>query len=153
MSTIVLDTITGKSTATTITIGSTPVISSSANSMSIRGEGSNQTIIQQGLAKVWAHVAAGGGSLPDSLNCSSIDDDGTGEYGINFSNNMGSANYSATSTITFNNSGSNQLRNFLSESKATTSVEMDSSYINADSNAIVYDIETSGSVVIHGDLS
>jgi hypothetical protein len=51
MSTVVLDTITGKSTATTITIGSTPVVSASANSMTIRGEGSAQTSIQQGLAK------------------------------------------------------------------------------------------------------
>ena len=53
MSTVILDTITGKSTATTITIGSTPVVSASANSMTIRGEGSAQTSIQQGLAKVW----------------------------------------------------------------------------------------------------
>ena len=52
MSTVILDTITGKSTATTITIGSTPVVSASANSMTIRGEGSAQTSIQQGLAKV-----------------------------------------------------------------------------------------------------
>ena len=51
MSTVILDTITGKSTATTITIGSTPVVSASANSMTIRGEGSAQTSIQQGLAK------------------------------------------------------------------------------------------------------
>ena len=51
MSTVILDTITGKSTATTITIGSTPVVSASANSMTIRGEGSNQTSIQQGLCK------------------------------------------------------------------------------------------------------
>ncbi len=110
--------------------------------------------INQGTAKVWSHVAAGGASLPDSFNCSSIDDDGTGEYGINFSNNMGSANYSATSTITFNNSGSNQLRNLISESKATTSVEIDATYIAAStSNALPYDIETSGSVTIHGDLA
>ena len=51
MSTIVTDTITGKSTATTVTIGSTPVVSSSANSMTIRGEGSNQTNIQRSLCK------------------------------------------------------------------------------------------------------
>ena len=56
MSEVILDTITGKSTATTITIGSTPVVSASANSMTIRGEGSNQTSIQQGLAKCWANT-------------------------------------------------------------------------------------------------
>ena len=56
MSTIVTDTITGKSTSTTITIGSTPVVSASANSMTIRGEGSNQTSIQQGLNKSWISI-------------------------------------------------------------------------------------------------
>ena len=50
MSTVILDTITGKSTATTITIGSTPVVSASANSMTIRGEGS---AIRQVFSKGW----------------------------------------------------------------------------------------------------
>jgi hypothetical protein len=98
MSTVVLDTITGKSTATTITIGSTPVVSASANSMTIRGEGSNQTSIQQGLAKAWVAFdgTASGATVADSLNVSSSDDDGTGDYGINFTNAMGNANYSCT---------------------------------------------------------
>ena len=62
MSEVILDTITGKSTATTITIGSTPVVSASANSMTIRGEGSNQTSIQQGLAKDWVRFDASSGT-------------------------------------------------------------------------------------------
>jgi hypothetical protein len=62
MSTVVLDTITGKSTATTITIGSTPVVSASANSMTIRGEGSAQTSIQQGLCKAWINIDGSGTS-------------------------------------------------------------------------------------------
>ena len=54
MSTLVTNTITGLSTAANITIGSTPVVSASANSLTIRGEGSAQTSVQQGLAKAWA---------------------------------------------------------------------------------------------------
>jgi len=42
MSTLSVDAITGKSTATTITIGSTPVVSASANSLTIRGEGTGR---------------------------------------------------------------------------------------------------------------
>ena len=68
MSEVILDTITGKSTATTITIGSTPVVSASANSMTIRGEGSNQTSIQQGLNKVWANLNGSSFGLRDSFN-------------------------------------------------------------------------------------
>ena len=74
MSTIVTDTITGKSTATTITIGSTPVVSASANSLTIRGEGSNQTSIQQGLAKAWINKSANGTTINDSFNVSALDD-------------------------------------------------------------------------------
>tara|TARA_R110000822_G_scaffold304376_1_gene429489 strand:- start:37 stop:471 length:435 start_codon:yes stop_codon:yes gene_type:complete len=80
MSTVVLDTITGKSTATTITIGSTPVVSSSANSMTIRGEGSAQTSIQQGLCKSWCEVdSAATPASEASFNVASITDSGTGE--------------------------------------------------------------------------
>ncbi len=82
MSTVILDTITGKSTATTITIGSTPVVSASANSMTIRGEGSNQTSIQQGLAKalvsdLWHRTVA---FYLTVLILASLTDNGTGDY-------------------------------------------------------------------------
>ena len=95
MSTVILDTITGKSTATTITIGSTPVVSASANSMTIRGEGSNQTSIQQGLGKVWIN-ATDAAALSDSLNVSSGTDVADGDYSYSLSNNMGNNQYSQT---------------------------------------------------------
>ena len=94
MSTVILDTITGKSTATTITIGSTPVVSASANSMTIRGEGSNQTSIQQGLAKAWfVFDQVNSNTLDDSLNIGSMTDRGTGSMYGNFTNNMSSLHY------------------------------------------------------------
>jgi len=89
MSTVVLDTITGKSTATTITIGSTPVVSASANSMTIRGEGSNQTSIQQGLAKAWLNMnGTGTVAIRDSFNIASITDNGTGDHTGTFTTAM-----------------------------------------------------------------
>ncbi len=97
MSTVVLDTITGKSTATTITIGSTPVVSASANSMTIRGEGSNQTSIQQGLAKVWMNMAAGQ-TTNGSFNTSALTDNGTGDYTITIANDMANDDYAAHHT-------------------------------------------------------
>jgi len=97
MSTVVLDTITGKSTATTITIGSTPVVSASANSMTIRGEGSNQTSIQQGLCK--AFVVYGEDTAIDagSFNIGSLTDVGTGITDHNFTTNFASSESYATS--------------------------------------------------------
>jgi len=92
MSTVVLDTITGKSTATTITIGSTPVVSASATSMTIRGEGSNQTSIQQGLNKQWATWNASQ-AIQDSFNTSGVTDTATGKATVGFSTAMNNINY------------------------------------------------------------
>jgi len=126
MSTVILDTITGKSTATTITIGSTPVVSASANSMTIRGEGSNQTSIQQGLAKTWIQFNGTGTiATQDSFGVGSLTDNNTGNYSIGFTNNMANNDYasagigntagmsseavttSALNALCFNSSGSN----------------------------------------------
>jgi len=71
----------------------TPVVSASANSMTIRGEGSNQTSIQQGLLKCWINYATDG-SAEDSLNISSTVDSGTaGITTININNNMNNSDY------------------------------------------------------------
>jgi len=114
MSTIIVDTLTGKSTATTVTIGSTPVVSASANSLTIRGEGTNQTSVQQGLAKSWANLNGTSTiALRDSFNVSSIADDGTGDYDFTYTTAFGNVNYSVemgnsfTSTAAWacNNSG------------------------------------------------
>ena len=94
MSTVVLDTITGKSTATTITIGSTPVVSASANSMTIRGEGTAQTSIQQGLCKYWCDWDQSGTiSVYDSFNHASITDDASSLTTLSFTSDFASTNY------------------------------------------------------------
>ena len=102
MSTVILDTITGKSTATTITIGSTPVVSASANSMTIRGEGSNQTSIQQGLAKHFVNYDAQEQVTRASLNQTSLTDHGTGDFSTFYTNNMSSAENRCILTDIFN---------------------------------------------------
>ena len=109
MSTVILDTITGKSTATTITIGSTPVVSASANSMTIRGEGTAQTSIQQGLAKAWFDITGvSTAAINDSLNISSMTDNGTGDYSIFYNNDMASVNHSTIADVNFTTSGDAQ---------------------------------------------
>ena len=102
MSTVILDTITGKSTATTITIGSTPVVSASANSMTIRGEGSAQTSIQQGLCKAWSNIrydsSAPNFTNGDSFNASSVADTAVGELTVTLSNNMANSVYACVAS-------------------------------------------------------
>ena len=104
MSTIVTDTLQGKTSATSITlptttnIGSTPLVSASANSMTIRGEGSAVTNIQQGLIKVWCYTPNDGASINDSFNVSSITDAATGRVEVFINNDMANANYSVGHT-------------------------------------------------------
>jgi len=157
MSTVVLDTITGKSTATTITIGSTPVVSASANSMTIRGEGSNQTSIQQGLAKCWSNFKGDGTSaINDSFNMASLTDNGTGDYTISFTNDFSNVNYSFAGISMYVGS---RVGLFGSEGAltndgfATGTFRTKTNYVSGtNGNGTAYDARHNG-INFHGDLA
>ena len=72
MSTLVIDTIQGKTTAGSVTV---------------RGEGSKNTNLQQGLLKAWCNFTMGTShAYRDSFNCGTLTDDGTGIATINLTN-------------------------------------------------------------------
>ena len=56
--------------------------------------------LAQGRVKVWINFdgSATGGSIRDSFNVSSLTDEGTGEYHINFTNALPNSNYAAVAT-------------------------------------------------------
>ena len=84
MSTLVIDTIQGKTTA---------------GSINVRGEGSANTNLQQGIAKFWMQMSAGQ-TVFDSFNSSGLTDNGTGDYTVSFNNDMANATYAAHHTAT-----------------------------------------------------
>ena len=85
MSTILVDNLTGKTSAGSITVTS-------------EGGAATQSL-QQGLAKAWVNFNGQGTiAARDSFNLSSLDDNGTGDYGVNVSSVFSSANHSAHST-------------------------------------------------------
>ena len=67
-----------------------------AGSIVVTGEGNSTTTnLQQGLCKSWWFVTGTGTvAITDSLNTSGITDNGTGDYTIAISNDMGNATYS-----------------------------------------------------------
>ena len=71
---------------------------SSASSISIVGEGgSTTTNLQQGLLKSWIRFNGTGTiAINDNFNCSSITDNGTGDYTMTMQTAMSNANYSQT---------------------------------------------------------
>ena len=82
MSTLVIDTIQGRA---------------SANSINVRGEGSNNTNLQQGLAKAWCLFDQTAPEIDASFNTASLTDTATGKGIVNWTNNMGGAlTYSCT---------------------------------------------------------
>ena len=84
MSKLVIDTIQGKTTA---------------GSINVRGEGSTNTNLQQGLIKAWGNFDGSGTvGINDSFNMDALTDNGTGNYDATFTNNMSDANYSSTGT-------------------------------------------------------
>ena len=85
MSTILVNTLTGTSTA---------------GSIVVTGEGNSTTTnLQQGLAKCWVNFNGGGtAAIGDSLNAASITDQSTGNYKFTFTANMGNTDFCATGT-------------------------------------------------------
>ena len=82
MSTLLLNTLTGKT---------------SAGSIVVTGEGgSTTTNLQQGVAKSWINYKQAATFVTnDSFNISSVNDDGAGLGDTKYTNNFGNANYAA----------------------------------------------------------
>jgi len=88
-----------------------------------------------GLNKVWFTLGMDA-VQDDSFNCSSVDDDGTGDFGIHFTNALSNALYSSAIAVTVD--GLNPRGMVQSPSKTASAVEvrmmtMDSG-VNTESN-------------------
>ena len=110
MSTIKTDTLTGTSTA---------------GSISVTGEGNSTTTnLQQGLVKVWLHFDQKGDSgstqALDSFNVGSVTDSSAGQYEVNVTNNFNNA-FHATGAIAID-SGTQALFSSGPESGSSTSM-------------------------------
>ena len=62
-------------------------------SITVQGEGSNTTNLQQGLAKAWANFDESNSTIRDNLNVTDLTDNGTGYFTVNLTNAMGSDDY------------------------------------------------------------
>ena len=90
-------------------------------SITVQGENTNTTNLQQGLIKVWMTLGTDA-VQDDSFNCSSVDDDGPGDYGVHFTNAFSNALYSSSHMMTTD--GLNPRMMIQSPSKAAGAVEL-----------------------------
>ena len=148
MSTLLTDTIrkTGGTAGVDIRVKNTSVYESDG------GTSVTQNLVQ-GLAKVWADINAGQGGYGDSFNTTSITDNGTGDATITHVNDMSSASYSATTSVTFNHDGTGGHRDTNIRAKATGSTTCEFIYSDTSGRGTQLDLETDASVPIHGDLA
>jgi hypothetical protein len=126
-----------------------------AGSISVTGEGNSTTTnLQQGLAKAWTHFqGTSTAASVDGLNISSVDDDGTGDYGLHFTNNMGNATYCVTFGIDDDGSASVVIgQDTTNGTMATGNFDFEAYYVNSSSNRTNYDY-ANHYMVITGDLA
>ena len=96
----------------------------------------------QGLAKAWAFKQSNGGGITDSLNMSSIDDDGTGDYGLNYTNAFNNVAYIPNQNVRGGVAAGNSDGHFAEvQTCNTTSAECQNWYGDAGTNATFIDWE------------
>ena len=116
---------TGITTTATITTGTitTGTITTAKVTTIQDASGNNSSTpeqIEQGRAKVWVNFdGTGTPAISDSLNASSITDNGTGNYTVNFTTAMSNANYCVVQGS--NNYGGNNNAAYLKVDNLTTS--------------------------------
>ena len=135
MSTILVNTLTGTTTA---------------GSIAVTGEGNSTTTnLQQGLAKAWSHVSQSSTQVLDgNLNVSSITDGGSGETSCTFTSAMADSVWSATVSPGSANADN---RHLTFNSNNTTRLKMECYQVRSASLSAVDADDICG--VVHGDLA
>tara|TARA_B100000925_G_scaffold167129_1_gene125777 strand:- start:889 stop:1281 length:393 start_codon:yes stop_codon:yes gene_type:complete len=109
-----------------------------------------------GVAAAWLQSQTTSASISDSFGVSSIDDDGTGEQGVNLTSAMSSANYTTTIGLETTNLHNTAARSRIMgvHSKTTTEVNLKHDYLSTTSY-YTGGIEDAGlyNLALHGDLA
>ena len=81
------------------------------------------------LCRAWVNFnGTGTVAIRGSFNVSSITDNGTGDYTVNFTNAMTDANYSITGAVSFNGGSTPSAIRLLSRATGSTRIEIDDVY-------------------------
>ena len=120
-----------------------------AGSVTVQGEGTATTNLQQGLAKSWVNFNSSTVAR-DSFNISTLDDDGTGDYTAHFTTAFSNDDFSVTSGGA-NGSASATAYHLSTFDHSTTSVEMESFAVSAASVAKAD--RSMNNLKAHGDLA
>ena len=76
----------------------TSMIISNAGQVTVQGEGTATTNLQNGLCKAWVRTYAAAVNVVDSFNMSSVTDSAVGKYAPQINNNMANGDYAVVSS-------------------------------------------------------
>ena len=136
-----------------------------AGSITVQGEGSATTSLQQGLAKVWCAYRGNGEALNDSLNVSGLTDHANGDDTHSFTNNMAHTNYCYSGSVLCEYASPGNATYTLNTKedvnrangyRATGSHRLQSAYTNASTHFQVCDWGAQDgecTAITHGDLA
>ena len=112
------------------------------------------TNVQEGLCKAWTHFqGTSTAASVDGLNISSVDDDGTGDHGLHFTNNMANATYCVPIGVDDDNSSQSVIEaDTTNTTMATTGFDFEGYFLNSSTNRTNLDIANIYLVII-GDLA
>ena len=99
----------------------TSMIISNAGQVTIQGEGTATTNLQQGLAKFWMNYHSGT-TINDSFNSTSLTDNGTGDYTMTIANDMANATYAVHHTSSDANTNASVIVPVIQGSSLTTTL-------------------------------
>lgn len=121
-----------------------------AGDITVTSEGGAATqSLQQGLAKAWINYdGKTTNTVRDSLNTSSVTDNGTGDYSVTYSSNLSNANYTASlSSDNQSNGGWRLVFQFNSNTPRTTSL------IRTYSAGTDFDVASAAGDLLYVDIS
>ena len=139
MSTVIVNTLTGTTTA---------------GSISVTGEGNSTTTnLQQGLCKAWVQFDgdATDAAARDSNNVGSMTDHSTGTYSVNYTNNMANDDYSFAMAANNNDTGTGMVTGDSGHQTVVAVGSLKFSFTGSSSNSVTDTII--GSAMIIGDLA
>ena len=119
-------------------------------SVTIQGEGTATTNLQQGLAKAWINMDGAGtfNESGDTFNMSATTDHGTGDYTARITNDMSNALYSYTFGDYVSNNNSPQLSASAGNEPAAGSIRVQC--VKTGNNVVD---ANQACITIHGDLA
>ena len=129
-----------------------------AGSITIQGEGSATTNLQQGLAKYFVQYTQGTDTVNKSFNSSGVNDTSLGHFTLNYTNNFQDALYSLSTGIHANTSDNQSDRGghslgFKNGGTVNTSSAQCNYLYGASQSSAAVDLDATNSYILYGDLS